>query len=303
MKIKSQVIFFSFFSVMIFLIINSCKKDPYDDVDYDTDTTTTLTADPNTIVGLHKNIFFPMCALPACHDGTFEPNYLTVQSTYSTLVYHPVGLTTLNDTLFFTFRVKAYDTTYSLLHELVTTDNDQNFMPRQGNRLTQDEISHINNWIMNGARDEYGNIATAPDLPPYDSAYIFVAFDSLVTIQYNVDSNRVGGIGYNPFIVSQNQYLNVAFFIRDDSTSVANLTVNRLKLSLDKNDFSSAATVNAFYFSLYNIWVAPFHANYPVGTQVYMRYYVNDGHHTSDTETPRSDMPDVYKSYFSFIVQ
>ncbi|MDZ7847123.1 MAG: hypothetical protein U5L96_10330 [Owenweeksia sp.] len=44
----------------------------------------------NGISGLHKNVFSIRCASPACHDGSFEPDYRTVQSTYSSLVYHPV---------------------------------------------------------------------------------------------------------------------------------------------------------------------------------------------------------------------
>ena len=81
------------FLFAIAMVIFSCEKtpdNPYDNVNYDTDTTTTATADPNTIVGLHRNVFFPRCAKSGCHDGTFEPDYRTVMSTYSTLVYQPV---------------------------------------------------------------------------------------------------------------------------------------------------------------------------------------------------------------------
>src|SRR2546426_12312209 len=86
--------------LFVLAFIHSCKKDkptnPYDGVNYNTDTTTSPSPDPNTIVGLHKNIFFPRCAKSGCHDGTFEPDYRTVQSTYATLVYQPTIKKTVN---------------------------------------------------------------------------------------------------------------------------------------------------------------------------------------------------------------
>src|SRR6188768_2497641 len=96
------------------LFIFSCEKEkepgnPYDDVNYDTDTTTNPTVDPNSIVGLHQNIFFPRCAKSGCHDGTFEPDYRTVMSTYSTLVYSPVVKPTVDSISFFKLRVKPFD--------------------------------------------------------------------------------------------------------------------------------------------------------------------------------------------------
>src|SRR6185503_10763964 len=91
--------------------------------------------------------------------------------------------------------------------------------------------------------------------------------------------------------------------VSDDSTSLQNLQVNHLKLSLDMDDFSSAVTVNAVYYSIYNAWIAIFPAAYPTGTTVYFRYYVNDGNHPVDTEFPRADLPVYYKTYASFYVE
>src|SRR5881392_1918465 len=83
--------------ILVDLFINGCKKEPvplvnpYDGVNYKIDSASQAVPDPNSIVGLHKNIFSTRCALPGCHDGTFEPDYRTVQSTFSTLVYQPVN--------------------------------------------------------------------------------------------------------------------------------------------------------------------------------------------------------------------
>ena len=81
------------FVLLITATFFSCKKEdqapanPYDSVDYSTNTNADPNPDPNSIQGLYKNIFQPRCANPGCHDGTFEPDYRTVQSTYTTLVY------------------------------------------------------------------------------------------------------------------------------------------------------------------------------------------------------------------------
>ncbi len=48
------------------------------------------TIDPRTIAGLHRYIFAVKFANPTCHDGSFEPDFRTVESSYQTMVYHPV---------------------------------------------------------------------------------------------------------------------------------------------------------------------------------------------------------------------
>jgi len=53
-------------------------------------TADTLTLDPNSLAGLHKNVFKPSCANAGCHDGTFEPDFRTIQSSYNTLVNQTV---------------------------------------------------------------------------------------------------------------------------------------------------------------------------------------------------------------------
>ncbi len=299
-----QLIFAGMIATM--LAFNSCTKEdtaplnPYDDVNYNPDSVAQSNPDPNSIVGLHKNIFSPRCAMPGCHDGTFEPDYRTVRSTYSTLVYQPVNRSTVDSINFFSLRVIPFDVSHSLLHERLTTPTN-NFMPSNGSgggRLSAEEIQHIDNWISNGAKDENGIIPVAPNLPPVFNG--FLAADSAL---HRIDTIRVGGISYNPIIVHSNQTILIVPLVTDDSTAILNLQVNRLKLSLDMDDFSAALSVNAVYYSAGNAWVATFPAAYPSGTIVYFRYYVNDGNHVNDSEFPRSDMPVYYKTYASFYVQ
>ena len=100
-------------------IFQACKKDdnapenPYDNIDRTITINQPTDPDPNTIAGLHKNIFFPKCANPGCHDGTFEPDYRTIESTFYTLVYQPVNLVTLDSAKIFTLRVIPHNTSDS----------------------------------------------------------------------------------------------------------------------------------------------------------------------------------------------
>ena len=84
------------FLFLLFAIVG-CKKDEAVENPYDLPQNKapeseedTYSPDPNSIAGLHKNIFQPTCANSGCHDGTFEPDFRTIQSTYNTLVLQPV---------------------------------------------------------------------------------------------------------------------------------------------------------------------------------------------------------------------
>ena len=306
------LIYFSAMAVAFaVLFFSSCTKEnaapenPYNSINYNTDTTTHPTVDPTTITGLHKNIFSVKCNIPGCHDGTFEPDFRTIQSTYSTMVYQRVNKVTVNNIDSFIYRVIPFDTTKSFLHERVTTSTPD-YMPSNGNRLSRTEINQINAWIMNGARDINGNIPPVPNRLPNVNGY--VAYDSVSASYfpvagYRVDSIRYQGVGYNPFVVHQGRTVTMYFYLSDDSTTVGNLQVNQLKLSLDKNNFTSATSINAFYAVLYPVWIVQFNVTWPVGTQVFFRYYVKDTDNPTVVEVPRTEQPFYYKYYYSFIVQ
>lgn len=278
----------------------------------DSDTTTTQTPDPYSITGLHKNIFSTKCNVPGCHDGTFEPDFRTIQSTYSTLVYQQVNKVTVNNIDSFHLRVIPFDTTNSFLHERITTTTTE-YMPSNGNRLSQTEIQQINTWIMNGAKDINGNIPSAPNNLPHlvndATRFFYSAFDSLTLIPFYyqlIDTNRYMDIPYYPFLVNANRNMTIIFWVEDDSTALGSLLVNQCKLSLLENDFSAAQTVNATYVNLgapYQFWIATFPVTWAPGTQVYFRYYVKDTDNPAVVEFPRNDLLFYYKSFFSFKVQ
>jgi len=103
-------------------------------------------------MGIYTNIFETNCFIPACHDGDFEPNFTTPQSTYYTIVMHDVIKNSYKNE--FQYRIAPYDTAGSLLYERITNccfidKNDR--MPVLMQPLTQGQIDSIAYWIMVGA--------------------------------------------------------------------------------------------------------------------------------------------------------
>lgn len=295
---------------MVMIFVSSCKKDdapenPYDSIDYSQNTGSDTVLDPASIAGLHKNIFVKRCANPGCHDGTFEPDFRTVQSSWSTMVYQPVNIFTVDSINFFNYRVIPGDAEHSFLHDRITSATSD-YMPSNSVRLTATEINYIKTWINNGAKDMYGNTPTKPDLPPV--VYGYVAFDMNSN---RIDTIRDGGIATNAFIAPSNAVIYLPFFSADsaDGTSATNpaaFTVHRVKFSTNKNDFSNAVDVNAIWNVPFpgNIWQAAVNTSqWPVGTIVYFRFYINDGHQITDMEFPRNLMSNYYKTYCSFKIQ
>lgn len=309
MKNNSKTLLVStlFFTIVV-MMYSSCSKNsepenPYDAVNYNVNPPPADTNDVASIQSLHKTIFAVKCGVPGCHDGHFEPDFRTVQSTYSTLVFQkPIKNNITND---FKFRVKPYDTTYSWLHERLTTEDlVLGRMPLYSSPLNATEMSHINNWIMHGAKDMFGIAAVQPSLP--NSPPKVLGYGAFVG-NTQIDTNRFGGLYYNPFIINAATNMVVAFLITDDSTDVINLTINKLKISTQKNDFTNAAVYNATYLNIPGqgqIWYAQVSAAaLPQGVQLYMRYYVGDGVAGNDIEYPNNALNDFYKTYYSFIIQ
>jgi len=294
-------------AVIVALYISACEKttetppNPYDDIDYNTDTTAVQEPDPNTIMGLHKNIFSVRCAIPGCHDGTFEPDFRTVQSSFSTLVYQPVNKFSVNGVDSFEYRVVPFKPLESFIHERLTTPTTD-YMPSNGNRLSASDIAHIDQWISNGAKDQNGNTPAKPNSQP--SVLGFAATDSSYTIRY--DTIKKDGINYNPFLMPQNKNVYMIFLLSDDETPLPQLSYNKLKISTLQDDFSAAASYNATYMNLFGFefyLVTLNSSTFTPGITYYFRYYVNDGSHPSNLEFPRNEMPFYYKSIFAFYIQ
>ncbi len=288
---------------------SSCTKEdspenPYDQIDYSTSGNTLVNPDPNTIAGLHKNIFFPRCANPGCHDGTFEPDFRTIESSYATLVYQPVNKVTLDSIKIFSHRVIPNNTSDSWLIERLTTSTTE-YMPSNATRLSTTEIDHVKNWINAGCKDMNGNIAIKPNLQPNILGY--VALDSVNT---RLDTSRLNSFPLNPFLVNSGSTITIAFIATDTAdgsaaTDPSNFTVKEIHFSTDKNNFNGSISISAStYIPAFNAWLVTVPVTgWSAGTTVYFRIYVNDGQHSTNSEFPRFESLDYYKTLYAFYVQ
>ncbi len=296
---------------------------PFDTIQYDQNVIPEIPVDSNTFLGLHTYVFNPSCNQPACHDGTFEPDFRTVQSAYNTLVLHPVKKNFPVDPV--SYRVTPGDPQQSMMYRRITEHNPPNFerMPSSGNPLPDNLVQLIENWILDGARDIYGNLPMPTSPQPS-------CFGLLATLPDNndirVDTIR-GDFPFNPFIAPADQTLRLSFIYLDatpagDTIFGNELGHNTIRLSTDPFGFDNAIELNmnvpfipelvasafsqplAFPVPYYqNITFNPADYGFETGDLVYMRTYVRDSDHNEPTEIPATGAQFFLQTYFSFIIQ
>ena len=144
--------------------MHSCKQPDFEPFIHEEapDTATVALPDSASIAGIHQFILNPKCNIPACHDGTFEPDFRSPQSSYATLVYQSVVKNT-SDTAY-QYRVAPGDTGASILmHRILRNLPELQKMPATGDYLTELEVTSIVSWINAGAPDLFGDL---PDGEP-----------------------------------------------------------------------------------------------------------------------------------------
>lgn len=308
---------------IILLGFSSCKTDiipgeepplpfnPFDTVDYTPGDNPNVLIDSSSFLGIHNYIMSTTCAVPACHDGSFEPDYRTVQSAYNTLVYHPVVKN--NATNDFTYRVMPGDTGLSWLHERLTTDDIiLGQMPLYDTPLTAQQLGHIEEWILDGAPDVFGNNPVLPNFQP--QTYGFVCYNGDTT-GAKLDTMRPTAI--EPMRVPPGvTNLHFWFGLYDDVDLPFMLTYNKVKLSEYPTNFSGAQeftlnpVITPFWaFSAFGGPLPYFHycdiptAGLTVGKIYYIRVYVKDSSHTLPTEIPEDGSQLYLYTYFAFVLQ
>ena len=288
----------------------NCTEDnlpinPYDDVDYGDSTLVIDTVSATSFVKLHRDILGPSCNVMGCHDGSFEPDFRTVQSSYNTLVYHTIIKNNLAED--FTYRVVPGDTGLSVLHERLTNCcfvNTNDRMPQDniGNALPEADLNTITDWILDGAKDITGAIPNEPNNLP-NVKYFYVTnsdYDSTYS------ENRIGGLFYNPFLIPINEQVNFIFRVTDDHTNASNMLINQLSISENIDDFSNSiiAVAGTVSESSPKVWILQFNTSgLEVNKTYFMRYTINDGDNPTNTIYPNNETSFVYKSIWSFTVQ
>ena len=158
----NRILTILFISVISLCTFYACQKDhvnPYDEQELPDNSldSNAVNLDPTSFDGLHANIFSKTCARSGCHDGTFEPDFRTIESSYNTLVNHPIIKNDLSGT--YEVRVKPGNPGQSVLVARLTFDIDGNsgIMPLivdTGSDWVEKKEAYIQNvkdWIQNGA--------------------------------------------------------------------------------------------------------------------------------------------------------
>lgn len=302
---------------LVILVVAGCDKqtgeNPFDDPSLDPpeDTTGQTELDPTSFAGLHKNIFRPTCANSGCHDGTFEPDFRTIESSYNTLVYHEVVKNNASGD--FTFRVEPFNPTGSVLIERLTNDIDgqSGIMPLATEPDSDwptnkaDYIENIRTWISNGAKDMFGNPPTQGNSEPQMQGVIGFSSGGQMLPRNPGKGALLVSAGANS--------LDIWVSIGDDSTSPTALSYNKIKFSTIRDDFSQSPeySLNVVgspqtedgYFDLPVQYYHRYTLNNPgqygsVGTKIYFRVYVKDPQHEV-TELPETGSFNYIKEYFA----
>ncbi len=282
---------------------------PYDTITYNQDVVPQVPLDSSSLPGLQQYVFSTKCAVSGCHDGSFEPDFRSLYSTYHTLVYFPVVKNTADQA--FTYRVVPFDTAKSWLWYRLTTDDAVLGRMPLYDSLSVQQRQHIAQWILSGAPDLFGNISKQPTSIP--------AFYGLVAYLPDYGNLRVdtirNGIPFNPFVVPANTQVTIWFGLVDDLTNPFSFTYNKVRFSTDPLDFSNAIETDLIPSIIPHYeWIFGFYAPFflrttfhtsglPTNEIVYMRVYVQDADHDSPTEIPDNGSQPYLMLYTSFIVQ
>lgn len=309
--------------MLLLILVTACRRDrlenPYDSVDYSVQNDNPQADDIPTdnFAYLHAKIFRPTCANAGCHDGSFEPEFRSVSSSYNTLVNHPV---ISNDELnSFEYRVVPGSVANSLLHTRLTESipNTTGMMPPEvdpGSDWPQNKESYINlieNWIENGAKDMYGN--DAPDTEANFPATVegLAAFPAGNTSDpYQRDDSEAG---ITPILVEPTA-VDIWIFATDDSTPQQQIEAEiELAQGLDEFSgtpeatFSTTSTISALDFFDNT---ATFHhraeidlSNYASGETIFLRCYVSDADQESPQEIPGEGSSQQITSIFVLKIQ
>ena len=227
---------------VIFIFVIACKKEGGKAIDnpynkpIDTgknDDPVDSTADPSSILGLHRDLFKPTCANSGCHDGTFEPDFRTAESSFASLVnIKPIK----NDTGgTFNARVLPGNADASILIYRMTQDlgGNSGIMPLAldpGSTYPTNKQTLLNNlkkWINDGAPDSKGVKPAPVNFPP-----------QIMGVQALSGGISLGRGGkYEPIVAAAGTNLELWFSLSDDVVSQGSLTDMTINWSTNPEQF------------------------------------------------------------------
>jgi len=289
----------------------SCEQsdmpNPFDDINANQDTVKLkLTeADSGSFAGIYINVFKPTCANVGCHDGTFEPDFRTLESSYNTLIFQePIK----NDGLY-TYRVHPGNTESSvLLARLggaltplmpVQIEPDSDWGKNQGRYYEQ-----IRAWIAAGAPDITGAIPTLESPTPRMQGVIARHQGQLI--------NRSGANG--PLLIHSNyEEIELLLSFGHEEMDPKLLTHNKIGFSSDPHEFEQPIELDltildqpllerGFHGQLvpftHSVFINP-NTFFTEASQIFFRAYVKDENNPV-TEIPTKHGIFYIKTYMSF---
>jgi len=305
----------NYYLLLFVVLFSNCKKDetinPYDDPNLDPPIEDSLNyfTDPTAFSALHNNIFSPTCANSGCHDGTFEPDFRTVESAYNTLIYHPIIKNNAANT--YQYRVIPGDADMSILYQrlIIDIDSISGIMPLSAENSWNDNkeqyIQNIKDWINGGAKDIFGNSPIQANLLPQMKGMLaFITGQSTILPR--------DGFRGSIFVPSTANSLDVWFSVTDDQLVSNQLTYNKIKYSNSLFNFEqkpeyslevkpSPILENGYYGSqmveYYHKYVLDV-SNYNQGDIVFIKIYVQDNVN-SVTEIPTNGSEYQIVKYFT----
>lgn len=309
-----------FLLLILVVVAAGCKKkddfvNPFDDptLQPPEDSVTALVLDPNSFEGIHQNVFRATCANSGCHDGTFEPDFRSVEAAYNTLVYQPVIKN--DDQNSFDYRVLPGDVGGSVLMTrlLLDIDGQSGVMPLEvdpGSDFIEKRaqyLENIRNWINNGAPDMMGNLPViGNNLPQMIGAMGFAGGNAQVLDR----EPGKGAINVPPGTTD----LELWFAISDAETNSTDLTHNKVRYTESLNGFDSATEIaldlpasrtgtgylgdQVDYYHRARLDVSA----YAPGTILFFRLYVQDSG-PAITEIPSDASANYIKEYASIIIK
>lgn len=231
----------------IFCLVQCAKEEPQigpnpfnDNYQDSSDNLDTLGLDPANIFSIHKNIFLKTCANSGCHDGNFEPDFRTVESSYYGLVNIPVVKSKIGGG--FDKRVVPGDAANSMLLYRMTEDLNGNsgIMPLgleedSDYPINKDKyLQDIKKWIDDGAADMYGNLPRNTNYPPVIKG---------IEVHQNGSSVRRVGV-YEPVGIStQNGNIDVYLSLYDKEGKLDEINDLRVGLSIRPDSFDQATAI------------------------------------------------------------
>ena len=303
----------NFLLFFLILICISCEEEinPFDfNNTSNSNNDTIYFTDPTSFSALHNNIFSTTCANSGCHDGTFEPDFRTIESSYNSLVYQPPIKNDINNS--FNYRVEPGNSLQSVLYHRLIVDIDgiSGIMPLESeddwDNNKDEYIQNIKDWIDQGAKDMFGNSPSLPNDIPLGRG--MVVFNTGQTT--NPFSRDASG---SVLISNSLNSVDVWFSVVDDVMQANNLSYNKLKKSTNLFNFNDipeenlevyntpinqlgyySSSNNEEYYHKYTLDLT----SYNIGDIIYLKIYVKDDVNPV-TEIPSNGSPFTFLRHFT----